>query len=73
MKLREFIRQNRAELVELVGKSLGHVPRQASCDCPKIGTDHYHPAPRLTDSDLRGWVLNDESLYQWARSEGVKI
>lgn len=25
------------------------------------------------DDERRGWVLNDESLYLWARSEGVEI
>jgi hypothetical protein len=28
---------------------------------------------RLNDKDRRDWILNDESLYRWARSEGVKI
>jgi hypothetical protein len=31
------------------------------------------PPPRLNDEDRRGWILNDESLYNWARSEGVRI
>ena len=25
------------------------------------------------DEERRLWILNDESLYCWARSEGVKI
>ncbi len=25
------------------------------------------------DEERRAWVLNDEGLYRWARSEGVKI
>ena len=33
--------------------------------CPNIG--------KITDEERRLWVLNDEGLYQWARSEGVKI
>lgn len=28
---------------------------------------------RLTLEDLRQWVLNDEGLYNWARSSGVRI
>lgn len=28
---------------------------------------------RLNDEERRLWVLNDEGLYQWARSEGVRI
>ncbi len=33
--------------------------------CPNIGT--------LNDDDRRQWVLNDEGLYCWARSEGVRV
>jgi hypothetical protein len=28
---------------------------------------------RLNDDERLQWVLNDEGLYQWARSEGVRI
>jgi hypothetical protein len=28
---------------------------------------------RLNDSERRLWVENDEGLYRWAKSEGVKI
>jgi len=28
---------------------------------------------RWSDEDRRQWVLNDEGLYNWARSEGVRI
>jgi len=27
----------------------------------------------LNDGEREMWVLNDAGLYQWARSEGVKI
>ena len=27
----------------------------------------------LNDDDRRQWVLNDEGLYNWARSEGVNV
>jgi hypothetical protein len=33
--------------------------------CPNVGS--------LNDSDREDWVLNDEGLYNWARSEGVDI
>ena len=29
--------------------------------------------PIPTDNERRLWVLNDEGLYNWARSEGVPI
>jgi hypothetical protein len=31
------------------------------------------PGLSLNDEDRRQWILNDEGLYQWARSEGVRI
>ena len=29
--------------------------------------------PRANDEERRLWILNDEGLYNWARSEGVPI
>jgi len=71
--IEEFIEENRPELDACAGRALSFVPRQASCDCPKSGSDHHHAPPRLDDDDLRGWILNDEGLYRWARREGVEI
>lgn len=31
------------------------------------------PNCRLNDSERRMWILNDEGLYNWARSSGVRI
>lgn len=31
------------------------------------------PDYRLNDQDRRDWIMNDESLYSWARSEGVRV
>lgn len=28
---------------------------------------------RLNDTERRLWILNDEGLYRWARSEGINI
>jgi len=28
---------------------------------------------KLNDDERRQWILNDESLYRWARREGCKI
>ena len=33
--------------------------------CPNIGS--------LNDSDREDWILNDQGLYNWARSEGVRV
>lgn len=73
MTIREFIRRNRAEIDAGIDHVLCHVPRTASCYCPKSGTDHQHPAGKHNDEDRRQWILNDEGLYNWARSEGVRI
>lgn len=32
-----------------------------------------NPDTRFSHSERRMWILNDEDLYLWARSEGVKI
>ena len=29
--------------------------------------------PRANDEERRLWIFNDEGLYLWARSEGVRI
>ncbi len=73
MTMRDFIRQHRDELDQAINSARGHVPRTASCYCPKSGTDHHHDQPGLNDDERKEWVLNDEGLYRWARSEGVRI
>lgn len=34
---------------------------------------HLSHNPRANDAERRAWILNDERLYNWARSEGVRI
>lgn len=59
MRLREFIKQNRAEIDRLVFNHTHH---------------RYNQSQTLkNDKDREEWVLNDEGLYRWAKSEGVKI
>ena len=31
------------------------------------------PNARLNDTERIMWILNDECLYNWAKSEGVKV
>lgn len=31
------------------------------------------PNCSLNNEERRMWILNDEGLYRWARSEGVRI
>ncbi len=33
--------------------------------CPNVGI--------LNDDERRMWIVNDEGLYRWARSEGVRV
>ena len=73
MELSEWVEENRAEITAAVARALGHVPREASCDCPLSGTEHQHEAPPLDDDELAEWVANDEGLYLWARGEGVEV
>jgi hypothetical protein len=35
--------------------------------------DEFTKSPYKNDAERREWVLNDEGLYNWARSEGVNI
>ena len=73
MELIEFIDENREQIDGFIDKSLGTVPATASCYCPKSGTEHFHQPEARDDEERRLWVLNDEGLYNWARSEGVEI
>lgn len=73
MTIQNFVRQNRAALDEYIGERLSFVPKTASCHCPQSGRDHFHARPRLNDSERKEWIRNDESLYRWARSEGVRM
>ena len=54
MTMREFIRQNREELDEIILRR-----------CPDLH--------RLNDEERRQWVLNDETIYNIARVNGVRV
>ena len=41
-----------------------------ACIARALGQDR-NPLPN--DNERRLWILNDEGLYRWARSEGVRI
>ena len=73
MTLKDFIRSNRADLESAIKRTRDFVPHQASCDCPLSRTDHTHSGEGVTAEEIRQWILNDEGLYLWARSEGVRI
>jgi hypothetical protein len=53
MSKRDFIRQNREEIDQLIKSVV--------------------PDARLNDEEREMWIMNDEGLYLWAKSEGVRI
>jgi hypothetical protein len=58
MTLQEFIKNNRAELDLAIHRALGQ---------------EYGYRAELDDKERRLWILHDEQLYNWARSEGVAV
>jgi hypothetical protein len=60
--IQTFIREHRKELTEAIINRLIHH------DSPGLKRNF-----RIDDEERRLWVLNDEGLYNWARSEGVKV
>ncbi len=73
MGIREFIKQNRAEIDAVIDDQCGQVPATAGCYCPLSGTKHVHQPDPRNDKERHSWILNDEYLYHWAKREGVKI
>jgi hypothetical protein len=55
--LTDFIRENRAEIDACILRALRLTWQDQT----------------LNDSEGRQWILNDEGLYNWARSEGVRL
>ena len=67
MTIRDFIKENREELNAGINSALyRHDGRGGRGVIPT-------PAPRHSDSEIRAWINNDEGLYHWARSSGVRI
>jgi hypothetical protein len=66
MRLREFVRQNRAEIDRLInGVLYRHDGRGGRGVIPD-------PPPKRNDNERQQWIMNDEGLYAWARGEGVR-
>ncbi len=71
MTIEQFINANRPELIACVSRAIGHVPKQAGCDCPLRGTDHQHESETPADDELELWIAYVEGLYLWAKRDGV--
>ena len=63
MNIRTFIRKNRQAIDQAINQVMfrydGNGGRGTIPD----------PPPRRNDEERRQWILNDEGLYLWARSE----
>lgn len=66
--VKAFIRLNRQELDNYIASRLGL--KRAGL---QIGRFPHPKSFKNNDSDRHQWILNDEYLYMWARSEGVNI
>jgi hypothetical protein len=67
MRMSEFINMNRKQLDAAINGALyRHDGRGGRGVIPV-------PPPTRNDAERRNWILNDEGLYMWARSEGVRI
>lgn len=50
---------------EFIRRNRADIDAAIRSQCDNLG--------RLTDEDREDWIANDESLYSWARSEGVPV
>lgn len=67
MRMRDFIKANRADLDSAINSVLYRYDGKGGHGVIPS------PPPTHNDSERREWILNDEGLYRWARSEGVRL
>ena len=65
--LSTFIRKNRADIDAAINRVTYRYDGRGRAGTIPI------PAPSYTDAMRRLWILNDESLYYWTQTAGVKI
>lgn len=67
MTMTQFIRDNREEIDAAINAVLyRHDGKGGRGTIPS-------PPPKRNDSERRDWIANDEGLYRWARSSGVRV
>lgn len=64
MSIREFIKQNRDELDIAIYRAIHDWVQ---------GTNHSASGYRLNNNDRIQWIMNDESLYRWAKMYRVNV
>lgn len=75
MKIRDFVRTHRAEIDAIIRRS--QPPAVAPPPRPVVTFSGRLVTPRrrrdtINDTDREEWIRNDEGLYAWASSEGVR-
>ncbi len=66
MTMRQFIQKHRTELDQVIVSTMYRHDGNG-------GHGTIPPDAKLNDKERPEWILNDEGLYRWARSEGVRI
>ena len=67
MTIKAFIAQNREELDRSINSAIYRYDGRGG-----KGTVP-NPPPSRNDSERQEWIMNDEGLYNWARSEGCRV